>query len=68
MIAWIIYFTGSILAYHRMRRVWFNELGDFEPWSRVSVSFLAAFMSWVGFIIAYSLDPESPSIKLPKWL
>jgi hypothetical protein len=68
MIGPIIYFTGSILAYRRMKRAWLNDIGDLNPWNRVAVSFLAAFISWLGFIIAYSLDPKSPSIKPPKWL
>lgn len=68
MIAWIIYFTGSILAYRRMRRAWLNEFKDDNPWGSVFVSFLAAIISWIGFIIAVVIDPEPPSIKFTKWL
>ena len=68
MILSIIYYLGSILAYRRMRRAWLNEFKDHNPWARVFVSFLAAIISWIGFIMAVVIDPEPPSIKPPKWL
>lgn len=68
MIGLIIYLTGFIMAYRRMRRAWLNEFKDHNPWARVFVSFLAATISWIGFIMAVVIDPESPSIKPPKWL
>ena len=68
MIGPIIYFIGSILAYRRMRRAWLNEFEDQNPWTRVFVSFLAAIISWIGFIMAVIMDPEPCSIKPPKWL
>jgi len=68
MIGLIIYLVGFVMAYRRMKRAWLNDIGDINPWSRVVACFLAALMSWFGFLIAVMLDTEPSSIKPPKWL
>ena len=68
MIGLIIYLVGFVMAYRRMKRTWLNDIVDYNPWNRVFVCFLAALISWIGFIMAVAIDPKTPSIKPPKWL
>jgi len=70
MILFTIYITGIIPAYRRMKRTWINEMGDYEPWIRVFVCFLAGFgLSWIGYFFAYIQDPKRTKLSdPPKWL
>jgi hypothetical protein len=64
MIGLLIYLVGSVLAYRRMRKTWFNKhLGD--DWLRICVCLYCALVSWVGVFVAFALDNK---VKPPKWL
>jgi hypothetical protein len=64
MIGLVIYLTGAIAAYWRMRKTWIN-IGNEEGWDRVFCCFICALISWVGVLVASALDHTA---KPPKWL